>query len=163
EPSNAERVMTSTRDFTDRAGADDGAELDRLRAELAEWRRRYATGELRDIAFVNSAREVEALYTALDTDPQTAENLGVPGTHPFDGLSRQALDDAPVRRLRQRARHECAVQVPARARPNGSLDGVRLSDADGLRLRPSAIARRSRQDRCGDLEPRRHGGAVRRH
>jgi methylmalonyl-CoA mutase, N-terminal domain len=74
--------MTSTRDFTDRA-ADDREELDRLRAEVAEWRRRYEAGELRDIAFVNSAREVEALYTALDADPQTAESLGVPGEYPF--------------------------------------------------------------------------------
>ena len=74
--------MTSTRDFTDRA-ANDREELDRLRAEVAEWRRRYEAGELRDIAFVNSAREVEALYTALDADPQTAESLGVPGAYPF--------------------------------------------------------------------------------
>ncbi|HEV8446849.1 MAG TPA: methylmalonyl-CoA mutase family protein [Gemmatimonadaceae bacterium] len=74
--------MTSTRDFTDRT-ADDREELDRLRAEVAEWRRRYEAGELRDIAFVNSAREVEALYTALDADPQTAESLGVPGAYPF--------------------------------------------------------------------------------
>jgi methylmalonyl-CoA mutase, N-terminal domain len=74
--------MTSTRDFTDRT-AGDGAELDRLRAEVAEWRRRYEAGELRDIAFVNSAREVEAVYTALDADPQTAEHLGVPGAYPF--------------------------------------------------------------------------------
>jgi methylmalonyl-CoA mutase N-terminal domain/subunit len=74
--------MTSTRDFTDRA-ANDREELDRLRAEVAEWRRRYEAGEVRDIAFVNSAREVEAVYTALDADPQTAENLGVPGTYPF--------------------------------------------------------------------------------
>jgi methylmalonyl-CoA mutase N-terminal domain/subunit len=73
--------MTSTRDFTDRAA--DDRELDRLRAEVAEWRRRYEAGELREIAFVNSAREVEAVYTALDADPQTAENLGVPGTYPF--------------------------------------------------------------------------------
>ena len=75
--------MTSTRDFTGQTAADDRAELDRLRAELAEWRRRYAAGELRDIAFVNSAREVEPLYTALDVDPQSAESLGVPGTYPF--------------------------------------------------------------------------------
>jgi methylmalonyl-CoA mutase N-terminal domain/subunit len=74
--------MTSTRDFTDRA-ANDREELDRLRAEVAEWRRRYEAGEVRDIAFVNSAREVEAVYTALDADPQTAEHLGVPGTYPF--------------------------------------------------------------------------------
>ncbi len=75
--------MTSTRDFTHHAAEDDRGELDRLRAELAEWRRRYAAGELRDIAFMNSAREVEAFYTALDVDPQTADNLGVPGTYPF--------------------------------------------------------------------------------
>jgi methylmalonyl-CoA mutase N-terminal domain/subunit len=75
--------MTSTRDFTDRAAADDRGELDRLRAEVAEWRRRYEAGEVRDIAFVNSAREVEPVYTALDADPQTAESLGVPGAYPF--------------------------------------------------------------------------------
>src|SRR5689334_4853397 len=75
--------MTSTRDFTHRETSDDGGELDRLRAEVAEWRRRYAKGELRDIAFVNSAREVEPLYTALDVDAQSAETLGVPGEYPF--------------------------------------------------------------------------------
>src|SRR5690348_14562285 len=75
--------MTSTRDFTHQETSDDGGELDRLRAEVAEWRRRYAKGELRDIAFVNSAREVEPLYTALDVDPQTAASLGVPGEYPF--------------------------------------------------------------------------------
>jgi methylmalonyl-CoA mutase N-terminal domain/subunit len=77
--------MTSTREFSPRTGEhdDDRAELERLRAEVAEWRRRYEKGELREIAFTNSAKEVEALYTALDVDRQTAENLGVPGTYPF--------------------------------------------------------------------------------
>src|SRR5580765_2853235 len=74
--------MTSTRDFTDRA-ANDREELDRLRAEVAEWRRRYEAGELRDIAFVNSAREVEPLYTALDVSAESVAALGVPGTYPF--------------------------------------------------------------------------------
>jgi methylmalonyl-CoA mutase N-terminal domain/subunit len=74
--------MTSTRDFTATV-ADKPEELERLRAEVAEWRRRFAKGELRDIAFTNSATDVEPLYTALDVDPQTAENLGVPGTYPF--------------------------------------------------------------------------------
>jgi methylmalonyl-CoA mutase N-terminal domain/subunit len=74
--------MTSTRDFTAAVG-DQREELERLRAEVAEWRRRYAKGELRNIAFTNSATDVEPLYTALDVDPQTAENLGVPGTYPF--------------------------------------------------------------------------------
>ena len=74
--------MTSTRDFTAPVG-DQREELERLRAEVAEWRRRYAKGDLRDIAFTNSASDIEPLYTALDVDPQTAENLGVPGTYPF--------------------------------------------------------------------------------
>jgi len=74
--------MTSTRDFTDRT-TDDQAELERLRAEVAEWRRRYEKGELRAAAFVNSSDQVEPLYTALDVSPDTAEELGVPGVYPF--------------------------------------------------------------------------------
>ena len=76
--------MTSTRDLRNLASDDDaGGELERLRAEVAEWRRRYADGELRDIAFTNSAEEVAPLYTALDVAPNTAEELAVPGTYPF--------------------------------------------------------------------------------
>src|SRR5262252_3252459 len=76
--------MTSTRDLTDleTPGAV-RAEVERLRAEVAEWRRRYEKGELREIGFNNSANEVEPLYTALDVDPQSAENLGTPGIYPF--------------------------------------------------------------------------------
>jgi methylmalonyl-CoA mutase, N-terminal domain len=77
--------MTSTRDFTQAQSdeRDERAELDRLRAEVAEWRRRYEKGDLRDIAFANSANEVEPLYTALDVDALSAETLGVPGTYPY--------------------------------------------------------------------------------
>ncbi len=74
--------MTSTRSYRD-TESEQRAEVDRLRAEVAEWRRRYEAGELRDIGFVNSAREVEPLYTALDVDAHTAESIGVPGTYPF--------------------------------------------------------------------------------
>src|SRR5215207_5491582 len=74
--------MTSTRDYSD-TESDRRSELDRLRAEVAEWRRRYETGELRDLGFNNSGSEVEPLYTALDVDPESADSLGVPGTYPF--------------------------------------------------------------------------------
>ncbi|HET7372025.1 MAG TPA: methylmalonyl-CoA mutase family protein [Gemmatimonadaceae bacterium] len=74
--------MTSTRDFSESL-TEQRAELERLRAEVAEWRRNYERGELRDLAFVNSGGEVEPLYTALDTDAQSAVQLGVPGTYPF--------------------------------------------------------------------------------
>ena len=76
--------MTSTRDqLQELGGGDPRQELERLRAEVAEWRRRYAEGELREIGFVNSAREVEPLYTALDVPSQTATDLGVPGAYPY--------------------------------------------------------------------------------
>ena len=74
--------MTSTRDFTERT-ADLQAELERLRAEVAEWRRRFAEGEKREASFVNSEGEVVPLYTALDVTPESAEALGVPGVYPF--------------------------------------------------------------------------------
>ena len=76
--------MTSTRDHLRELGDGDAErELEQLRAEVAEWRRRFSEGELRDIGFVNSAREVAALYTALDVPPQTATDLGVPGQYPY--------------------------------------------------------------------------------
>src|SRR5947199_7454389 len=59
------------------------AELQRLRAEVAAWRAKYAKGELRDIAFTNSAREVEPLYTPLDVTSESVAALGVPGQYPF--------------------------------------------------------------------------------
>src|SRR5450432_1193991 len=76
--------MTSLSDRDLRAsGSDDAEELERLRAEVAAWRARYAKGELRDIAFVNSAREVQPLYTALDTVDSDPAELGTPGAFPY--------------------------------------------------------------------------------
>jgi len=59
------------------------AELERLRAEVAEWRRKYGKAEKRGANFLNSGGEVEPLYTALDVAPDSAEELGVPGVYPF--------------------------------------------------------------------------------
>ena len=59
------------------------SELQALRAEVADWRARYAKGELRDIAFTNSAREVEPLYTPLDVSEESVESLGAPGQYPY--------------------------------------------------------------------------------
>ncbi|HWJ45146.1 MAG TPA: methylmalonyl-CoA mutase family protein, partial [Gaiellaceae bacterium] len=80
--------MTSMRElFGKVTGTPDGAqpdsELERLRAEVAEWRRMYGAGATRSIAFSNSAKEVEPLYTALDVAPTTADDLGVPGVYPY--------------------------------------------------------------------------------
>ncbi len=61
-------------------------ELEALRREVAEWRRRFAKGELRtDAEFTGvSGREVEPLYTPLDLAGQDyGEQLGLPGEYPF--------------------------------------------------------------------------------
>jgi methylmalonyl-CoA mutase N-terminal domain/subunit len=59
------------------------AELRLLRKEVAEWRRKYESGELRDIAFTNSEREVQPLYTPLDAAETSADALGMPGIYPY--------------------------------------------------------------------------------
>src|SRR5207237_413260 len=78
-------------------------------------------------------------------------------------VSREALDDATVRRLRHRGGDERPLPLSARARPDGLVDGVRHAHADGPRLRPRAVAGRGRPRGCRDRLPRRHADALRRH
>ena len=69
--------MTSTPEISEQE------ELERLRAEVARWRARYAAAEKRDIAFVNSEGEVEPVYTPLDVDHLDAAALPMPGEYPY--------------------------------------------------------------------------------
>jgi methylmalonyl-CoA mutase, N-terminal domain len=59
------------------------AELRLLRKEVAEWRKKYDERELRDIAFTNSEKEVQPIYTPLDAAETDAEALGMPGFYPY--------------------------------------------------------------------------------
>src|SRR6266550_8049369 len=59
------------------------AELRLLRKEVAEWRKKYDKGELRDIGFTNSEKEVQPIYTPLDAAETSAEALGMPGVYPY--------------------------------------------------------------------------------
>ncbi len=59
------------------------AELELLRREVADWRRKYEKGELRDIAFTNSAKEVQPIYTPLDAAETDAAALAMPGFYPY--------------------------------------------------------------------------------
>jgi methylmalonyl-CoA mutase, N-terminal domain len=59
------------------------AELRLLRKEVAEWRKKYEKGVLRDIAFTNSEKEVEPVYTPLDAAETDAAALGMPGFYPY--------------------------------------------------------------------------------
>jgi methylmalonyl-CoA mutase N-terminal domain/subunit len=59
------------------------AELRLLRQEVAEWKKKYERGELRDIAFTNSEKELRPIYTPLDAAETSAEALGMPGFYPY--------------------------------------------------------------------------------
>jgi methylmalonyl-CoA mutase N-terminal domain/subunit len=59
------------------------AELRLLRKEVAEWRKKYEKGELRDIGFNNSEKEVQPIFTPLDAAETSAEALGMPGVYPY--------------------------------------------------------------------------------
>jgi methylmalonyl-CoA mutase N-terminal domain/subunit len=67
----------------DPAIAEMQAELDALRKEIAQWRAKYDKGEVRDIAYTNSAKEVAPLYTALDLEGSAGTAFETPGTYPF--------------------------------------------------------------------------------
>jgi methylmalonyl-CoA mutase N-terminal domain/subunit len=59
------------------------AELRLLRKEVSEWRKKYEKGELRDIAFTNSEKELQPIYSPLDSAETSAEALGMPGFYPY--------------------------------------------------------------------------------
>ncbi len=54
----------------------------RLRAELEEWKKKYAAAKKRDIAFTNSEKEVQPLYTSADSAGLHEADLGMPGSYP---------------------------------------------------------------------------------
>ena len=103
-----------------------------------------------------------------DVPERPRERLGEPGEFPFTrgaaprDVPQAAVDDAPVRRLRVREGVQRALQVPARARLDRPLDGVRPADPARPRLRRPALPRRGRPHRRRDRHDRRHADRVRR-
>jgi methylmalonyl-CoA mutase N-terminal domain/subunit len=84
--------MTKLKSSNSKAAADSeliatieeqSAELRLLRKEVAEWKKKYEKGEQRDIAFTNSEKEVQPIYTPLDAAETDAEALGMPGFFPY--------------------------------------------------------------------------------
>ena len=109
--------------------------------------------------------------TAPMTSPRstTRATLGDPGEFPYtrgihpDRLPRQALDDAPVRGVRDARGDQRPLQAAARRRRHRAERRVRPADADGPRPRPRAVARRGGEVRRQHRVARRHGDALRRH
>jgi methylmalonyl-CoA mutase, N-terminal domain len=58
-------------------------ENQRLRDELEVWKRKYESAKKRDIAFTNSEKEVQALYTSIDSAGVHEADLGLPGFYPY--------------------------------------------------------------------------------
>ena len=115
--------------------------------------------------FTTSGIPLKPVYDAL---PGDARALGEPGEFPLrarplrEHVPRTALDDAAVRRFRNRFGIERALSLPARARTDRPLGSLRPADAARLRFRRAAGARRSREGRRRDRFDCGHGNAVRR-
>ncbi len=95
--------------------------------------------------------------------PRLSGRLSVHARRVSVDVSRTAVDDAAVRRLRHCGGDERAFPLSARARTDGIVDGVRHADVDGLRLRSRALARRGRTRRRRGRFARRYAYVVLRH
>ena len=156
-PGSADRAEPTTARAL--AGDDPGAGRS---TSAPERRERFAT---------SSDIEIADLYTAADLAASASTRTATsacPGEPPFtrgvqaDDVPEPLLDDAPVRRLRDRRGDEPALPLPPRAGPDRAVGRLRPADPDGLRLGRARGGGRGRPGRRPDLEPRRHGGPRRR-
>ena len=92
---------------------------------------------------------------------------GVPGRVPLhagdppERLSRPALDDAAVQRLRHRRGDQPPLPLPIGERPDGPLGRLRHADADGPGFGRAHLARRGRPLRRRHRFAGRHGAPLR--
>ena len=106
-------------------------------------------------------------YTEEDLPESLHERLGEPGEYPYTRgvharhVPQAAVDDAPVRRLRERQGVQRALPLPARARLDRAEHGVRPADPARPGLRRPALPRRGRPHRRRDRHDRRHADRVR--
>ncbi len=80
--------MTSTDTGSPQSfGLSDSDELEnenaRLRAELDIWKKKYDAARKREIAFTNSGKEINPLYTSIDSSAVHEADLGMPGAYPY--------------------------------------------------------------------------------
>ena len=126
---------------------------------LEEWRARYEAAPERGGELTSSISGAENEHTPENVDVDYERDLGYPGDYPFTrgvypSMYRAACGRCASSRASDLRRDQRAVPLPARSRADGALDRVRHADADGLRLRPRALARRGRprRGRLADME-----------
>ena len=111
-----------------------------------------------------SGYPIRRLYTPADLagwDPE--RDLGLPGEPPYTRGIHPTMYRGRLWTMRQFAGFgtaedtNAALPLSARAGPDRAIDRVRPAHADGLRLRSSAVGRRSGQVRRGDQLAGRYG------
>ena len=119
-----------------------------------------------------SGIEVKAVYGPEDLEAIGFDYAQGPGQaghlplHPQQlrrGLPLARVDHPPVRRLRHAQRHQRALQVPHRQRPDRPQRGLRPAHADGHRLRRSPGRGRGGPGGHGHRLPARLRDRLRRH
>ena len=116
-------------------------DAEQIAAGQARWQARFDAARTRDADFTTlSGVEVAPVYGPTAAD-ERMDRIGWPGEFPFtrglyaDRLPGPAVDDPPVRRLRQRPADQRALQDdPGRGRRR-PVRRVRHAHADGPRLR----------------------------
>ena len=115
--------------------------------------------------FTDSGIEVDRLYTEDDLPPDL--ELGEPGAFPFTRGVHPDMYRKQLWTMRQyagyatRAGVQRALPLPARARLDRAVDGLRPADAARPRLRQPALPGRGRPHRRGHRHARRHAGGLR--
>ena len=116
--------------------------------------------------FTDSGIEVKPLYTEEDLPggpaPGRAGRVPVHARRASRDVSQAAVDDAPVRGLRVGQGVQRALPLPAGARVDGPVDGLRPAHPAGPGLRQPALPGRGRPHRRGHRHDRRHAHGVRR-
>ena len=92
--------------------------------------------------------------------PRPARRVPVHPGRPADDVPEPLLDDAPVRRLRDRRGDEPPLPLPPRAGPDRAVGRLRPADPDGLRLGRPRGGGGGRPGRRADLQPGRHGASC---
>src|SRR5258705_469412 len=108
-------------------------------------------------------RDESGLVGTTRARPERARRSAVHARHLSHDVSRETVDDAPVRGLRHGRRDERALSSPAGRRTDRSVGRVRSPHADGLRLRSSDGRGGSWAGRRSHRQRGRLGAAVPRH
>ena len=158
--SSSARGRAAAERLEQRARRDDaGPGIDEHAADLASRRSRARVPRCMDVDGSRSASGPATMHRRSSREWRT--HVGSMTAPP--ARARPAVDDADLRGPLDGARSPTSSTAQPGQGPDRPLDRVRPADADRLRRRPRARARRGRQGRRADRPQGRHARAARRH